>query len=125
MSLAIKSLARQSLSRGVVASAPASALRLAAVRHASSNSSSRQDPKDRAAAIINSVPSSSLASKTGTIVLGTGIAAAAISTELFVINEEVVVLGSFAILAAFIASSVRGPYNDWAEGQIEVGHRSD
>ena len=70
-------------------------------------SSDRQPPSERASAIINSVPSSSLLSKTGTIVLGTGLTAAAISQELYVMNEETVILAGFVILASFIGK-VRG-----------------
>lgn len=70
-------------------------------------SSDRQPPAERASAIINSVPSSSLLSKTGTIVLGTGLTAAAISQELYVMNEETVILAGFVILASFIGK-VRG-----------------
>lgn len=65
-------------------------------------SSDRQPPAERASAIINSVPSSSLLSKTGTVVLGTGLTAAAISQELYVMNEETVILAGFVILASFI-----------------------
>ncbi|KAK9898231.1 hypothetical protein P389DRAFT_208425 [Cystobasidium minutum MCA 4210] len=117
MSFALRTIARSASTtgalRGSIAASSASGLRLA-----STSSSSREEPKSRAASIINSLPGSPI-QKTSYITLGTGLTAAAISTELFVVNEEVVVLGSFAILAAFIASSVRGPYSEWAEGQIE------
>ncbi|THH08869.1 hypothetical protein EW145_g2429 [Phellinidium pouzarii] len=81
-------------------------------------SSDRQPPAERASAILNSVPSSSLASKTGTVVLGTGLMAAAISQELYVVNEETVILAGFVILATYIGKSIREPYNNWAEGHI-------
>ncbi|KAH8110806.1 hypothetical protein DFH11DRAFT_1513804 [Phellopilus nigrolimitatus] len=81
-------------------------------------SSDRQPPSERASAIINSVPSSSIVSKTGTIVLGTGVMAAAISQELYVVNEETVILAGFAILATYIAKIIREPYKNWAEGHI-------
>ena len=41
-------------------------------------------PDEKAESIINSVPSSSLFTKTGGVVLGTAVTAAAISTELYV-----------------------------------------
>lgn len=66
-------------------------------------SSDRQPPAERASAIINSVPSTSLATKTGTVILGTGLTAAAISQELYVVNEETVILAGTAILFAYIA----------------------
>jgi hypothetical protein len=45
---------------------------------------SEPSPDDKAASIINSVPSTSLWTKTGGVVLGTAVAAAAVSTELYV-----------------------------------------
>lgn len=69
-----------------------------------SSTPERQPPAERASNIINAVPSSpNLITKTGTIILGTGLAAAAISQEIYVVNEETVILAGFAILAAYIA----------------------
>lgn len=120
MSLAIRSLARAT-PRAAVRSAGAAPSSSAALRlAAASTSSSAQDPKSRAASIIDALPGSGPIQKTSYITLGTGLTAAAISSELFVINEEVIVLGSFAILATVIASAVRTPYADWADSQIEV-----
>ena len=44
--------------------------------------------------------------------------AAAISQELYVVNEETVIAAGAAILLAFLAKLVREPYRDWAEGHI-------
>jgi F-type H+-transporting ATPase subunit b len=52
--------------------------------------------------------------------LGTAVTGWAISSELYVVNEETIVLGSFAFLAAYIASAVRAPYREWADAQIQV-----
>jgi len=35
------------------------------------------------------------------------------------VNEETVILAGFAILAAFVGRSVREPYRDWADNQIQ------
>lgn len=71
-----------------------------------SSSSDRQPPAEKASNIINSMPSSpNLITKTGTVVLGTGLAAAAISQELYVVNEETVILAGFAILISYIAKA--------------------
>ena len=43
-----------------------------------------QTPDEKAASIINAVPTSSLWTKTGGVVLGTAVTAAAVSTELYV-----------------------------------------
>ena len=50
-------------------------------------------PSERASELIEKLPSSpSLITKTGTALLGVGAAAAAISQELYVVNEETIVL---------------------------------
>lgn len=67
-------------------------------------SGSNPPPEQRAAEILNTLPSSpSLITKTGTVVLGTGLLATAISQELYVMNEETVVLAGTFIMFAVIA----------------------
>ena len=74
-------------------------------------SSERPPPAERASTIISSVPSSpNLITKTGTVVLGSGLMAAAISQELYVVNEETVVLAGFAILITYIGKVLRGHF---------------
>ncbi|KAL6297856.1 hypothetical protein BKA93DRAFT_839417 [Sparassis latifolia] len=81
---------------------------------------SKPPPAERASEIINKLPSSpNLITRTGTAILGTGLLATAISNELYVVNEESVILVGFAVLVAFIAKSIRDPYRDWAEGHIQ------
>jgi len=92
---------------------------MAGLRFASSSSTPTQDPKSRAAAAIDAIPGNSLISKTGSIVLGTALTGAAIGTELFVVNEEVVVGISFALLIGYLSTVIRAPYSEWAEGQIQ------
>ena len=66
-------------------------------------SSSKPPPEERAAEIINTLPSSpNLVTKTGSVVLGTGLLATAISQELYVVNEETVIAAGFFILISFI-----------------------
>ncbi|KAG2345834.1 ATP synthase [Suillus weaverae] len=82
--------------------------------------SSNPPPEQRAAEILNTLPSSpSLITKTGSAILGTGLVATAISQELYVVNEETVVAAGTFILLAYIAKLVREPYRDWANGHIE------
>ena len=72
-------------------------------------SSSTPPPQEKAAEIINKLPSSpGLVSKTGTALLGTGLAAAAISQELYVVNEESIVLLASIIVFTYIGK-VRTP----------------
>jgi len=76
-------------------------------------------PSERASEIIEKLPSSpSLITKTGTALLGTGLVAAAISQELYVVNEESIVLLSSLIVFTYIAKMIREPYSQWAEGHI-------
>ncbi|KAI0326261.1 ATP synthase [Cubamyces sp. BRFM 1775] len=82
-------------------------------------SSSKPPPEQRAAEIINTLPSSpNLVTKTGSVILGTGLLATAISQELYVVNEETVIAAGFFILISFIYKAVKEPYRDWAQGHI-------
>merc|ERR1712093_74585 len=120
--MALRSLARTAAPRAAVRQAAS----LAVARRFASSSSTQQDPKAKANALIDALPGNSLVSKTGILTLGTAISAVAISKELFVVNEEVVVLASFTILIAFLAKIIRAPYSEWAESQIDrVGEMKD
>ncbi|KAJ8482463.1 hypothetical protein ONZ45_g14945 [Pleurotus djamor] len=82
-------------------------------------SSNPPPPSERASEIIEKLPSSpNLITKTGTAVLGTGLVATAISQELYVLNEESLILAGSLILFTYIAKIIREPYKDWAETQI-------
>ena len=64
---------------------------------------SSQPPSEKASELINKLPSQpGLVSKTGTAILGSGLIAAAISQELYVFNEETVILAGDALLFAYI-----------------------
>jgi F-type H+-transporting ATPase subunit b len=85
----------------------------------SSSTPATADPKVKANALIDALPGNSLVSKTGWITLTTAVSAAAISNELFVLNEEVVILGSFVVFIGYLSTLVREPYREWADGQIQ------
>ncbi|KAJ7600582.1 ATP synthase [Mycena floridula] len=77
-------------------------------------------PAERASQIINKLPSSpNLITKTGTALLGTGLAAAAISQELYVVNEETIILVGTFIVLGYLAKALSGPYAEWAESKIQ------
>lgn len=76
-------------------------------------------PESRASALLDVLPGNSLVSKTGWVTLGTGISALAVSKELYVVNEETVILVAFVLFATFIGRSMAGPYKEWADGQID------
>lgn len=96
------------------------ALKLVAPASVRFNSSTTVAPKVKANALINALPGNSLVSKTGYVTLTTALAGAGISSELFVLNEEVVILGSFIIFAGYVSNLLREPYSSWADGQIKV-----
>ena len=78
-----------------------------------------EDPKQKAQSILDSLPGNSLVSKTATLSAAAGLSIAAISNELYVVNEETVVL--FCVLSVFTAvAKYGGPaYKEWAEGQVK------
>ncbi|THU94896.1 ATP4, subunit B of the stator stalk of mitochondrial F1F0 ATP synthase [Dendrothele bispora CBS 962.96] len=84
------------------------------------SSSNPPPPSERASEIINKLPSSpNLITKTGTAILGTGLAAAAISQELYVFNEETIVLIGTVIVLSYLGKTIREPYSNWASTQVQ------
>ncbi|KAG4306066.1 hypothetical protein PORY_000054 [Pneumocystis oryctolagi] len=80
--------------------------------------SSKMDPKLKAAALIDSLPKSSILSKTGMIATGTVLSIAAISNELYVVNEETVILASFIGVIWFLVNSGKKGYINWMDSHI-------
>lgn len=78
-----------------------------------------EDPKKKAQSILDALPGQSVASKTAILSAAAGLSIAAISNELYVLNEETVV--AFSVLSVFAAlAKYGGPlYKQWAEGQIQ------
>jgi len=91
------------------------------VMSARTMASGSNPPADqKAAEIIDKLPSSpNLVTKTGTVILGTGLLATAISQELYVLNEETVVFAGTFIMFAVIAKLLKEPYKEWAETNIQ------
>ena len=79
------------------------------------------DPKDRAAAIIDALPGNSLVSKTGFITLGAGLATWLISKEIYVFNNETVLLVAFAGVATGLYRTLGTPILELAKQRGEVG----
>lgn len=88
-------------------------------RYASSNvpSKSPEDPKTKAASILDSLPGNSLLSKSAILSSAAGLSIYAISSEYYVVNEESVV--AFCLLSVWGALiKYGGPmYKEWAEAQ--------
>lgn len=85
----------------------------------SSGVPAQQDPKSKAQSILDTLPGSSLMSKTAILSSAAGISVYAISNEYYVVNEETVV--AFCLLSVWGALiKFGGPmYKEWAEGQTE------
>ena len=80
-------------------------------------------PEAKASSIIDSLPGNSLISKTTWVTLGAGLTAFGVSNELYVANDETVILAGFLIFATLLGRSVSTPYRDWADATIAVRTR--
>jgi len=78
-----------------------------------------EDPKKKAQSIVDALPGNSLASKTAILSAGAGVSVWAISSELYVLNEESVV--AVCLLSVFYGIfKYGGPmYKEWADGQVQ------
>lgn len=76
------------------------------------------EPKAKANSIIDALPGNSVLSKTG--ILGTSAAAAiyAISNELYVFNEESILLVTFLAFSGLVAKFLAPLYKDFADSRI-------
>jgi F-type H+-transporting ATPase subunit b len=76
------------------------------------------DPKTKAQSILDALPGNSLISKTAILSSAAGLSIAAISSELYVLNEETIV--AFCLLSIFTAiAKYAGPmYAEWATSQV-------
>ncbi|KAL2009550.1 hypothetical protein VTN00DRAFT_5357 [Thermoascus crustaceus] len=78
-----------------------------------------EDPKKKAQSILDALPGQSLASKTAILSAGAGLSIAAISNELYVLNEETVAAFCLLSVFTFIAKYGGPAYKEWAEGQVQ------
>ncbi|KAI9482519.1 hypothetical protein BDB00DRAFT_857678 [Zychaea mexicana] len=76
------------------------------------------EPKQKAASIVDSLPGNSFVSKTGFVTLSTGLATFLISKEIYVFNEETLVLVASGGLLAILIKYLREPYNNMANDHI-------
>ncbi|KAL4773967.1 hypothetical protein BDW60DRAFT_183211 [Aspergillus nidulans var. acristatus] len=103
--------------RPTLASRNVAGVTLSATRAASNVPT--EDPKQKAQSILDSLPGNSLVSKTAILSATAGLSIAAISNELYVMNEETV--AAFCLLSVFTAvAKYGGPaYKEWAEAQVQ------
>ncbi|KAL9030566.1 MAG: hypothetical protein Q9196_001327 [Gyalolechia fulgens] len=108
--------ARQLRPTSIPRTLPATSTIPCSIRHASNVPS--EEPSKKAQSIVDSLPGNSLVSKTAILSAGTGVSIWAIANEIYVVNEESIVM--LATLSVFWAvAHYGGPmYKDWAQGQI-------
>ncbi|KAF2199634.1 ATP synthase subunit 4 mitochondrial precursor [Delitschia confertaspora ATCC 74209] len=96
---------------------PAITSQVTPVRHSSNVPT--EDPKKKAQSILDSIPGNSFVSKAAVLSATAGLSVAAISNELYVVNEETIV--AISLLTIFWAvGKFAGPaYTEWAEGQVQ------
>ncbi|KAI8085028.1 uncharacterized protein BX664DRAFT_366438 [Halteromyces radiatus] len=76
------------------------------------------DPKQKATSIIDSLPGNSFVSKTGYITLGTGLATFLVSKEIYVFNEETLVLFAAGSLLGVLLKYLREPLTNSSNEHI-------
>ncbi|OBZ90670.1 ATP synthase subunit 4, mitochondrial [Choanephora cucurbitarum] len=115
--LITKNATAAALARPAMLSASRQSLGAAAVRHYTTQK--EVEPKEKANSIINALPGNSLVSKTGYLTLGTGIATFMISKEIYVFNEETLVLVASTGLLGLLLKYLREPFTNMANEHIE------
>ncbi|KAI9487904.1 MAG: hypothetical protein EXX96DRAFT_95877 [Benjaminiella poitrasii] len=100
-----------------VITAPHHALRASAIR--SFTTKTEEKPKKKANSLIDVLPGNSIVSKTGYITGATGIAAFLISKEIYVLNEETLVLIATTGLLGVLLKYLREPFTNMANEHIE------
>jgi len=94
---------------------PSITAQLTTARHASNVPA--EDPKKKAQSILDSLPGNSLISKAAILSAGAGVSIAAISNEIYVVNEESIVMLSLLTIFWAVAHYGGPMYREWAEGQ--------
>ncbi|PLW19531.1 hypothetical protein PCANC_09058 [Puccinia coronata f. sp. avenae] len=77
------------------------------------------DPKAKANAFLDALPGNSAISKTGWVTLAASLGGYAVSNELYVVNEESVILAGFVIMVGYLSSVIKEPYKQWADSVID------
>ncbi|CDH12775.1 probable ATP synthase subunit 4, mitochondrial [Zygosaccharomyces bailii ISA1307] len=92
------------------------------LRYMSTPAPGSQDPNHKANSIVEALPGNSALSKTG--ILGTSAAAIvyAISNELYVFNDESILLGTFLVFSGIVAKYLAPGYKDWADARVKKVH---
>lgn len=95
------------------------ALSIALKTRSASSNVPAEEPAKKAQSILDALPGNSLISKTAILSSGAGLSIFAISNELYVVNDETVVMvATFSVFWALFKYG--GPmYSEWANGQVD------
>ncbi|OWB87012.1 hypothetical protein B5S33_g5757 [[Candida] boidinii] len=75
------------------------------------------DPKTKATSLIDTLPGNSALSKTGILATSTAAAIYAISNELYVVNDETLLLATFIGFMALIGKAIAPAYGEFARNR--------
>lgn len=104
---------------------PLAAVRVApvGVRGFSSSSLAQQqqpqDPKAKAASIIDVMPGNNIVSKTGILATAAAGTVYAVSNQLYIVNEETILVGTFFAFSAIVAKFIAPLYKDFADQRVK------
>ena len=79
----------------------------------------QKEPKEVANSFLNALPGNSIASKTAILSAGAGLSVAAISNELYVVNEESIVALSLLTIYWAVYNYAGPMYKEWAQSQAD------
>ncbi|ATY60701.1 ATP synthase subunit 4 [Cordyceps militaris CM01] len=89
----------------------------ATARHASTTGVPAEEPKKKAQSILDSLPGSSLLSKTAILSSGAGLSIYALSSEYYVMNEETVIAVCLLSVWGGLIKYGGPAYKEWAQSQ--------
>ncbi|CAI4054451.1 hypothetical protein SUVZ_16G2090 [Saccharomyces uvarum] len=118
MSMSVRGLALRSASKSLFNQGIRRTPIVVGARYMSSTPEKQTDPKTKANSIINAIPGNNILTKTG--VLGTSAAAViyAISNELYVVNDESILLLTFLGFTGLVAKYLAPAYKDFADARM-------
>ncbi|CAI4053354.1 F1F0 ATP synthase subunit 4 SKDI_16G1950 [Saccharomyces kudriavzevii IFO 1802] len=119
VSIGVRGLALRSASKSLLSQSIHRTSMVIGTRHMSSTPEKQADPKVKANSLINAIPGNNILTKTG--VLGTSAAAViyAISNELYVVNDESILLLTFLGFTGLVAKYLAPAYKDFADARMK------
>ncbi|KAI9347069.1 hypothetical protein BD770DRAFT_395840 [Pilaira anomala] len=109
--------ATAAVARPAMISASRQAVRASAIRGFTTKT--EEEPKQKANSLLDSLPGNSIISKTGYVTAATGLSAFLISKEIYVVNEETLVLVSTGALLGLLVKYLREPFTNMANEHID------